>query len=111
MRVCSQRITLTVKDPTTEWDMRLMAFLKNASLGTDGGLEPLLHEQWMMHTDPSTKNPVPEERLRSCMFLLYARLLVVWYRLYFILYGSFILYARELYGIVFVCLCIVWLSY
>jgi hypothetical protein len=52
-----------VKDPTTEWDMRLMAFLKNAALGKKNGLQPLFYEEWMMHTDPNATNPVPQESL------------------------------------------------
>jgi hypothetical protein len=63
VHICSQRIALTVKDPTTEWDMRLMAFLKNAALGKKNGLAPLFYEEWMMHTDPEAENPVPEESL------------------------------------------------
>ena len=34
----SQKISIVIRDPTSEWDMRLMTGIKNAALGAKGGL-------------------------------------------------------------------------
>jgi hypothetical protein len=60
--ICGARIQLQVKDPTTEWDLRLQAFLKDQAIGRKGGLPPLLHEEWLMEYDAEAKCVVPKER-------------------------------------------------
>lgn len=57
------QIQIPVKDPTTEWDLRLQACIKNHALGTKGGLEPLLWEKWLMQFDADEVCKVPREHL------------------------------------------------
>ena len=42
-------ITLAIKDPTQEWDLRLQARIKDAALGQHFGLKPLVHETMLMN--------------------------------------------------------------
>ncbi len=60
--ICGARIQLQVKDPTTEWDLRLQAFLKDQAIGRIGGLPPLLHEEWLMEYEVEAKCTAPQER-------------------------------------------------
>ena len=44
----TQKVNIVIRDPTSEWDMRLVTGIKNAALGAQGGLEPLPYERWLM---------------------------------------------------------------
>ena len=59
----TQKIGIVVRDPTSEWDMRLMTGIKNAALGAVNGLEPLIHERWLMDFSQVPACEVPEEIL------------------------------------------------
>eukprot|EP00972_Heterocapsa_arctica_P017753 2622659-Heterocapsa_arctica.AAC.1 len=63
LKIKGQAIAIKVKDPTTEWDLRMHAALKDAALGAEGGLPPLLHEQWLMDFKATTACTVPKIRL------------------------------------------------
>ena len=56
-------ITIAIKDPTQEWDLRLQARIKDAALGQHLGLKPLLHETMLMDLKCSKDDSscVPEE--------------------------------------------------
>ena len=64
-------ITLPIKDPTQEWDLRLQARIKDAAVGF--GLKPLVHETMLMNLfckDDSSVVPdellVPMRQARQC---------------------------------------------
>lgn len=66
-------ITLPIKDPTQEWDLRLQARIKDAALGQHFGLKPLVHETMLMNLfckDDSSVVPdellVPMRQARQC---------------------------------------------
>ena len=66
-------ITIAIKDPTQEWDLRLQARIKDAALGQHFGLKPLLHETILMNLkckDDSSVVPeeliVPMRQARQC---------------------------------------------
>ena len=66
-------ITLPIKDPTQEWDLRLQARIKDAALGQHFGLKPLVHETMLMNLfckDDSSvvpdELPVPMRQARQC---------------------------------------------
>ena len=55
-------ITLPIKDPTQEWDLRLQARIKDAAVGF--GLKPLVHETMLMnHFCKDDSSVVPDELL------------------------------------------------
>ena len=59
----TQKISIVIRDPTSEWDMRLMTGIKNAALGAKNGLEPLPYERWLMDFSQVAACEVPEEIL------------------------------------------------
>ena len=59
----TQKIGIVIRDPTSEWDMRLMTGIKNAALGAKGGLEPLIYERWLMDFSQVPACKVPEDIL------------------------------------------------
>ena len=66
-------ITIAIKDPTQEWDLRLQARIKDAALGQHCGLKPLLRETMLMNLkckDDSSVVPeeliVPTRQARQC---------------------------------------------
>ena len=67
-----QQVGIVVRDPTSEWDLRLMAAIKSAALGAKGGLEPLPYEEWLMDFSAVPACSVPDALLapmraaRSC---------------------------------------------
>jgi hypothetical protein len=63
LHIKGQNISIKVKDPTTEWDLRLQAAVKHASIGAEGGLPALLHESWLMDISDNTATTVPSELL------------------------------------------------
>ena len=57
-------ITLAIKDPTQEWDLRLQARIKDAALGQHFGLKPLVHETMLMNLFcKDDESVVPDELL------------------------------------------------
>ena len=50
--------SLTVPDPRQEVHLKVAYFLKNASLGKDGGLTPMPHEKWCMTLQPGQASTV-----------------------------------------------------
>jgi hypothetical protein len=54
-------ITIQVKDPTQEWDLRLQARIKDEALGKHLGIKPLLHESMLMDLGCKESSQVPEE--------------------------------------------------
>jgi hypothetical protein len=57
-------ITLAIKDPTQEWDLRLQARIKDAALGQHFGLKPLVHETMLMNLIcKDDESVVPDELL------------------------------------------------
>ena len=72
LKLGMQKIAIVVRDPTSEWDLRLMAAIKSAALGAKGGLDPLPHEKWLMDFSEVKTCSVPEQILapmkaaRSC---------------------------------------------
>jgi hypothetical protein len=65
LKIKGQAINIDIKDPTTEWDLRLMARLKDASLGAPGGLTPMVHETWLMDLEGQAQSPVPKDIIAS----------------------------------------------
>ena len=63
LELCGVKMQVAVKDPVTEWDLRLQTFLKSQALGRKGGLEPLLHEEWLMTFDTKLDCGVPEDSM------------------------------------------------
>ena len=57
-------ITLAIKDPTQEWDLRLQARIKDAALGQHFVLKPLVHETMLMNLIcKDDESVVPDELL------------------------------------------------
>lgn len=52
IQMCGATLRVQVKDPSTEWAMRLAGRLKQESLGKVGGLDPMLHEEWILELPP-----------------------------------------------------------
>ena len=46
--LCGVGVSMVVKDPGTEWDLRLHSLIKADALGKVNGLVPLMHESWLM---------------------------------------------------------------
>jgi hypothetical protein len=72
LKLNRQTVSIVVRDPTNEWDLRLQAAIKAAALGAKDGLEPLPYEAWLMDFSTSECCSVPEALLnpmraaRSC---------------------------------------------
>ena len=49
-------IDIVVKDPSSEWHLRLCGAMKEAAIGLEGGLPQLMHEEWFL--DSPTKGEV-----------------------------------------------------
>jgi hypothetical protein len=52
--MCGAPVSIIVKDPTTEWDLRLYSVVKEASLGKKNGLLPLFYEEWLLDYEEGT---------------------------------------------------------
>jgi len=63
LQLNTQKIGIVIRDPTSEWDIRLMTGIKNAALGAKGGLEPLVYESWLMDFSQVPACEVPEDIL------------------------------------------------
>lgn len=63
LKLNTQTISIVIRDPTSEWDLRLMNSIKTAALGASGGLEPLAYEKWLMDFSSVPPCSVPEELL------------------------------------------------
>jgi len=65
IKMCGASVKVEVKDASTEWAMRLAGRLKQQSLGRLQGLEPMLHEQWILELpSPDTKCNIDFEVLK-----------------------------------------------
>ena len=61
-------IDIAVKDPSSEWHLRLCGAMKVAAMGLEGGLPQLMREEWFL--DSATKGevcPVGQEHLKDML--------------------------------------------
>ena len=61
-------IDIVVKDPSSEWHLRLCGAMKVAAIGLEGGLPQLMHEEWFL--EAATKDavcPVAQEHLKDML--------------------------------------------
>lgn len=68
LTMCGATMQMSIKDPTTEWDLRLHAMIKQAALGKKGGLKPMMYEEWLLCYD-NGDNTVPEDPItHKCIY-------------------------------------------
>lgn len=60
-------ISIVVKDPSSEWHLRLCGAMKVAAIGLKGGLPQLMHEEWFLSSQACEQCPVPHEHLKDMM--------------------------------------------